>query len=98
MKGDKTRLLPGFNLVLETFVEATNIPVQGLEAELFADTGKFRSVALGAEGGGLDVCRLCPLAVLLAHILGRVLLEHDNVLVGDSCGGNFRHGWVSIFL
>ena len=92
MRGYKTRLLSGFNLVLEAFVKGPNIPGQGLEAELLADTGKFRSVALGAGGRGLSVRSLRPLAMLLAHIFGHVLLEHHDVLVGHGLGGDFRHG------
>ena len=91
MMGRKTRLFPSFNLALEAFVETPKIPGQGLYGELLTDTGKFRSAALGAESGGLVVRRLCPLAVLPAHISGRVLFEHDNVLVGDGLGGDFRH-------
>ena len=93
MGRNKTRLFPSFDLIFETFVEASNIPGQVVNAELLADTGKFRSVALGTEGGGLGVRGLCPFAMLLARIFGRVLLEHDNVLIGDGLSGDFRHGW-----
>ena len=79
----EARLFPGFNLVLEIFVEGPEIPGQGVEVELLADTGKLRPVALGAGSGSLGVRSRRPLAVLLARILGRVLLEHNNVLVGD---------------
>ena len=92
MRG-KVYLFPSFNFVLETFVEAPNIPGQIVNAELLADTGKFRSIALGAEGGSLGVRGLCPFAVLLARVFGRVLLEHDNVLIGDGLSGDFRHDW-----
>ena len=92
MRMGKTRLFPSFNLILEIFVEAPNIPGQIVNAELRADTGNFRSAALGTEGGGLGVRSLCPFAVLLAHVFGRVLLEHDNVLVGDGLTVDFRHG------
>ena len=93
MGRNKTRLFPSFDLIFETFVEASNIPGQVVNAELLADTGKFRSAALGTEGGGLGVRGLCPFTVLLAHVFGCVLLEHDNVLIGDGLTGDFRHCW-----
>lgn len=37
--------------------------------------------------------RLYPFAVLLAYIFGRVLFEHDNILIGDDVVSDFRHGW-----
>ena len=93
VRGGKTRLFPSFNLVLEIFVEAPNVPGQIVDAELGADTGKFGSAALGTEGGGLGVRGLCPFTVLLAHVFGCALLEHDNVLIGDGLTGDFRHCW-----
>lgn len=45
----------------------------------------------------LGVPRLYPLAVLLAHIFGRVVLEYGVILVGDCLGGGFGHGWECFF-
>ena len=97
MGGYKTRLLSGFNLVLEVFVNGRNVRIQVLDVEFLADTGKLRSVALGAGGRGLGVRSLRPLEVLLECFFGRVLLENDNVLVGDDFGGDFRHGYGLFF-
>ena len=92
MRRGKNGHFPSFHLILEIFV-APNVPGQVVDAELRADTVKFRSVALCREGGGLCVRSLCPFAVLMAHVFGRVLLEHDNVLIGGGLAGDFRHGW-----
>ena len=88
VRGSETHLFPGLNIVLEAFINGRNVRIQVLEVESLADTGKLRSVALGAGGGGLGVRRVCPLAVLIAHILGYMMLEHNNVLVGDDLGGD----------
>lgn len=65
-----------------------------MDSELRADTGRSGSAALGTEGCGRDMCRLRPFAVLLAHAFGRVLLEHNILLIGDG----LRRGWEFVSL
>lgn len=90
--GVKACLFPGFDLIPEVLVNRRNIPGQGLYVELLANTSKLQPAALGTEGGSLAMRRLRPLKVLLARFFRRVRLEHDNVLIGDGAGGDFRHG------
>ena len=96
ISGDKTRILPHFNIVLEVSVNAPNIPGKTENSNSLTETWEFKSVVLGTEGDVL-MWADCPFVVPLAHP-GRVLLVHNFVSIGDDMGGGFGHVWELFFL